>query len=392
MIDPESIEKIRTQLDSSIGGDRKVLEELCREVRPLQSQTRRIQPRSTTAISLVGTDGGNNRIEFDPFMVQVVRVVDSSNNEYCLEAITPTTDRRLVNQRHFDSNQRPITPLGRLMARLVDSGAMDEPAIWELSHMIPRPQKEGESIKPISPSWVQVYREIMEWAILLSLVADRQFGTDTVIVADGNLRSKVFAGDLFVHYRRLLQEAIDRQYRENRRKIYISGVAKHSKVLQRYRLAMAVEGILRTEYPACVEVPRDLEARSYVWQEYARGDEEAEKLGGETNKFVGGKMFFVKFGSRPHDPVWPIDIFIPQAGQASIILGYMLADAIDGFPIPFYPRCLQRAHENAALVDFDMLILQDQVTRSVRNLLGNKARCLDELALQPNDPSAIRYS
>ena len=103
-------------------------------------------------------------------------------------------------------------------------------------------------------------------------------------------------------------------------------------------------------------------------------------------------MFFVKFGSRPHDPVWPIDIFIPQASEASIVLGYMLADAIDGFPIPFYPRCFQRAHENAALVDFDMTILQDQVTRSIRSLLGDKGGCLDELALQPNDPSSARYT
>lgn len=391
MIDPESIDALRSQLASSIAGDRQVLDELCAEVRPLRSQTRRIQPRSTTAISLVGTDGGNNRIEFDPFMVQLVRVVDSSNNEYCLEAVTPTTDRMLVNERHISAAGEPRTALGRLMVKLVDMRAMPEPAIWHLSHMIPTPQRKGEKIKPISPSWVQVYREIFEWAILLSLVSDREFGTDTVIVADGNLRSKVFAGELFIRYRELLTQSIDGQYAKNRRRIYVAGVAKHSKVLQRYRLAMAIEGILRTDYPAFVDVPRDLEAKSYVWQEYARGDEEAENLGGEANKFVGGKMFFVKFGSRPHDPIWPIDVFIPQVNDAPTVLGYMLADAIDGFPVPFYPRCLQRAHENAALVDFDMTILQDQVTQSVRSILGDRGTCIDEIALQPSDPASARY-
>ena len=392
MIDPESVDELRQQLESSITADRRVLDELCEEVHPLRSQTRRIQPRSTTAISLVGTDGGNNRIEFDPFMVQLVRVVDSSNNEYCLEVVTPTTDRLAVNSRHIAPDGSAITAIGRLMTRLVGLGALSEPVIWKLSHMIPAPYPRGEKVRPISPSWVQVYREIMEWAILLSLVTERQFGTDTVIVADGNLRSKVFAGDLFIRYRELLQAAIDDQYRRTRRKIYVAGVAKHSKVFQRYRLAMSIEGILRTDYPAYVEVPRDLEAKSYLWQEYARGDEEAAKLGGEANKFVGGKMFFVKFGSRPHDPIWPIDIFIPQASEAPTVLGYMLADAIEGFPVPFYPRCLQRAHENAALVDFDMTILQDHVTRSVRHLLGDKAGCLDEMSLQPNDPSSARYS
>ncbi|MBK9127593.1 MAG: hypothetical protein IPM13_07300 [Phycisphaerales bacterium] len=384
MIDPESIEALQTALSESIASDRRVLDELCEEIRPLKSATRRIQPRSTTAISLVGTDGGNNRIEFDPFMVQLVRVVDSSNNQYCLEAVTPTTDRTAVNARHLVAGE-PRSALGRLMAKLGLS------SLWELSHMIPRPPEPGRKVQPVSPSWVQVYRELTEWAVLLDLIAERQFGTDTVIVADGNLRSKVFAHEHFIGYRKLLADAIDEHRTKHRRRIYVAGVAKHSKVLQRYRLAMAIEGVLRTDYPAYVEVPRDLEAKSYVWQEYARGDEEAGKLGGEANKFVGGKLFFVKFGARPHDPIWPIDIFQPQAAEAATVLGYMLADAIDGFPIPFYPRCLQRAHENAALVDFDMTILQDQVVRSVRSILGQHADRIDELTLQPSDPASARY-
>lgn len=384
MIDPDSIDALRTALSDSIASDRRVLDELCEEIRPLKSETRRIQPRSTTAISLVGTDGGNNRIEFDPFLVQLIRVVDSSNNQYCLEAVTPTTDRAVVNARHLVEG-RATSALGRLMTKL----GLD--ALWELSHMIPRPPEPGRKVQPVSPSWVQVYRELIEWAILLDLIAERQFGTDTVIVADGNLRSKVFAREHFIGYRKLLADAIEEHRTKHRRRIYVAGVAKHSKVLQRYRLAMAIEGILRTDYPAYVEVPRDLEAKAYVWQEYARGDEEAGKLGGEANKFVGGKLFFVKFGSRPHDPIWPIDIFLPQANEASTVLGYMLADAIDGFPIPFYPRCLQRAHENAALVDFDMTILQDQVVRSVRGILGEHGDRIDELTLQPSDPASARY-
>ena len=72
-------------------------------------------------------------------------------------------------------------------------------------------------------------------------------------------------------------------------------------------------------------------------------------------------MFFVKFGSGPRDPVWPIDIYEPQISEAQQIIGFMLADAINGFPVPFYPQCLQRAHSNAALVDFDFDIIQDQL-------------------------------
>jgi hypothetical protein len=385
LIDPESIQALQSELKDAISGDRRVLDELREDVRPLKDATKPIHPRSTTAISLVGTDGGNNRIEFDPFMVQLVRVVDSSNNEYCLEVVTPTSDRRLVTQRHFAEDGAARTALGQMMAKL------GVKTLWDLTPMIPRPQERAGPIDPVSPSWVQVYRELTEWAVLLKLVTELQYGTDTVIIADGNLRSKVFKGELFVKYRELMAQAIENHERSRRRKIYLAGVMKHSKVLQRYRLAIGIEGILRTNFPAYIEVPRELEMKSYVWSEYARGDDEAGRLGGEANKFVGGKMFFVKFGSRPHDPVWPIDIFTPQAREASTILGYMLADAIEGFPIPFYPRCLQKAHENAALVDFDMTILQDQVVKSVRSLLGEHSGRLDEMTLETRDPSAARY-
>lgn len=85
---------------------------------------------------------------------------------------------------------------------------------------------------------------------------------------------------------------------------------------------MAVESVLTTDYPAFVEIPRDLEEKAYVWSGYARGDDRALE-GGEVNKFVGGKMFFVKFGSRRRDPIWPVDVFLPQATDAQTILRCM---------------------------------------------------------------------
>ena len=99
-----------------------------------------------------------------------------------------------------------------------------------------------------------------------------------------------------------MKERIDKQWSNSRRRVYLAGVAKHSKVLSRYRLAMALEGVLQTDYPAYVEVPREVEEKAYVWSEFARGDDRTGE-GGEINKFVGGKMFLVKFGSHRRDPV-----------------------------------------------------------------------------------------
>ncbi len=380
MIDPESLEKLAAELHKCILGDRAILDELRRDVKGLLPNTQRIHSRSVTAVSLVGTDGGNNRVEFDPFMVQLVRVVDSSQNEYCLEAITPTSDVQDLSRRHVDVDGRAQTALGEMMVFL---GVRN---LWDLSPMIQRRRPE----EPPKPSWVQVYRELMEWAVLFRLVREKDFGSDTLIIVDGYLRSKVFKQDLFARYRRGVQEGMDRQWKKSRRRLYLAGIAKHSRVLDRYRLAMALEGVLERDYPCFVEVPRELEDKTYVWGEYARGDDR-ETEGGEINKFVAGKMFFVKLGSRPRDPIWAIDLFQSQAGKAQEIFGYMLADAVDGFPVPFYPRCLQRAHEHAALVDFDMDILQRETMRAMRVSLGEQSEVLDAFELRTQDIAARRY-
>lgn len=379
MIDPASQALLKEAIADCIGADHSVLDQLRDEIRSLKSATRRIQPRATTSISLVGTDGGNNQLQFDPFLIQLVRVVDSSNNEYCLEAVSPTTPTDKLSARQFNENGTARTALGEMMSFLgVDS-------LPSLSHMI-RPSQQG---KPVSPSWVQVYRELVEWAILFAILK-KDYGTDTLIVCDGLLRSKVFARDLFPRLLAGMKERIDAQWSRNRRKVYLAGVAKHSKVLSRYRLAMALEGVLQVDYPAYVEVPREVEERAYVWSEFARGDDRAGE-GGEINKFVGGKMFLVKFGANRRDPIWPTDIFVPQIGEAQVILGSMLADAINGFPVPHYPRCLQKAHENAALVDFDFDILQDFIYEGVRSSLGLQASTLDAFQLQDADPAQRRY-
>lgn len=380
MLDPASHQALRQTIVQRIAADRALLDQLRAEIRVLKDNVRRIQARSTTSVSLVGTDGGDNRLQYDPFLVQLVRVVDSSNNEYCLEAVTPSMPVAQLSRAQFDGAGRPLSALGRLMEYL------GVERLDQLSRFI----EVNEDGTATTSAWVREYREMVEWAILFALVRERTFGTDTLLVVDGLLRSPVFAND---HFRRILegiQAAIETQYQSTRRRIFLVGIAKHSKVLDRYRLAMALEGVLACNYPAYVEIPRDIETRVYSRQEYVR----RETTGSEDdalNRFVGGKMHFVKFGDRPADPIWPVDVFLPQREQAAAIIGYLLSDAVSGFPIPFYPLCLQRAHENAALVDFDFDILQDQIIDAIRDLLADEAAVLDGFRLHAFDPAQARY-
>ena len=167
MIDDEYYNQIKKEVEERIEADRALLDELRAEIQPLKNKVKKIQQRRVTSVSIVGTDGGNNRFEFDPFMVHIIRVVDSSNNTYCLNAITPTTDVDELSNAQFDTNGEPKTPLGIMM------GLLEVSNLTALSHMI----RKNKGNQPTSPTWVQVYRELVEWATLLFLVVNKDFGS-----------------------------------------------------------------------------------------------------------------------------------------------------------------------------------------------------------------------
>jgi len=378
-MDTQSYAQLKQEITASIVADRTLLDQLRTEIHPLKSQVHPIRERTTSSVSFVATDGGNTNVQFDPFLVQIVRIVDSNDNEYCLEALTPTTNIAELSAKQFDRDGSPSTALGTLMSYL----GVDR--LQDLSSYIRATAKNY----PASFSWVKAYREFVEWAILFSLVK-RPFGSDTLIIFDGLLRSTIFAGNLFQKYLQGLQESIELQKQQHRRTIYLAGVAKHSKVLSRYRLAMALEGILATPYPAYVAIPPHIEQMAYKWSAYAANSDSNLELN-DVSPFVGGKMYFVKFGSGARDPIWPVDIFLPQHEKAAEILGCMLTDALNGFPISLYPLSLQKAHANAALVDFELDILQNYIFDGIRQVLADESSTLDVFRLQEIDPSQRRY-
>lgn len=380
-IDTQSYAQLKNEIADRIVADRAILDQLRDEIRPLRSETRRIQPRTTYSLSLVAADGGNNSLRFDPFLIHLVRVVDSKNNEYVLEAITPSTNITRLSKQQFYEDGSPRTQLGEMMAYL------DITDLRELSPMI----RSDSHSRPVSLTWVKTYRELVEWAILFSKARKHDSPDNTLIIYDGLLRSKSFSKGLFKKFLLGIKEGIDQQRQQYNRQIYLAGVAKQSKVLDRYRLAMALEGILTTGYPAYISVPANLERKAHTETDYIREIDSEDNEDELISDYVGGAMFFVKFGSGARDPIWPVDIFRPQKGQAQQILGAMLTDAINGFPVPLYPHCLQKAHENAALVDFDFDVLQNHIFDGIRQVLADEAAVLDTFRLQNTNPAQLRY-
>ncbi|MCL4554721.1 MAG: hypothetical protein M1565_06275 [Actinobacteria bacterium] len=387
MLNPEDIELVRNAIRSCAQADKRIIDILCEEVSALKSAVRVIRPRTTTAVSLVASDGGNNRLEFDPFLFQMVRVVDSCGKQLCLDVVSPTTDTDVLSRRQFDEAHKPTSDLGFLMDEL----GVKTHHLHDLSPMIPLGIKVREAPEKVSTSWVQVYRDLVEWAVLYRLIVSRDFGTDTLVVRDGLLRSKIFAGDLFVRMMQRIEEAVERARRINKRNIYLVGIAKHSKVLQRYQLAMALENVIPGGGARYIAIPTALEAKAYKWDEWARGRGDAEE-GAEAAKFKAGQMFFVRFGERVSDPIWTIDLLDSQVDSAQEVFGHLLSDAINGFPVPYYPRCLQNAHGFAQVAGFDASIMQYEVLEAVRGLLPEERRhILDRAQLDHGDVSERRF-
>jgi hypothetical protein len=383
MFEPQHMQAIRAAIRRQTESDAHLLrglrEDVVRHLRP----ARGIRSHSATAVSLVASDGGNNRLNFDPFHMQLVRVVDSQGEQLFVDVVSPTTDPDELVARHRRSSEDPLRVL-------MDDLGVD--TLNELSNVIPTAERVRAAPDELSPSWVLVYRDLCEWAVLYQRVTRSSWGSHTLLVRDGLLRSTIFANTKFVELRDRMLTAIEEHRRRNV-KVFLVGIAKHSRVLARYRLALALENGMPPRRPCYVAVPREIERKVYKWREYARGVDDRGGSGdaGTAASSVIGSMFLVRFGSGAHDPIWALDLLETQVGEAPEILGHLLADAVMGFPVPFYPLCLQRAHEHAQVVDLDLDLLQDTVLESARGMVElDRQPAFDALQLAP-DVAARRY-
>ena len=380
MLSQKQLTEARDNLRDSITRSVKALDELRAAVRALPRSVR-IQPRSITAVSLVGTDMGHDQQGIDPYLTQFMRVVASNDQAHAVEVISAQESLTELWNRHerLGSNGKP-TALKALMNALNLQGPDD---FKKLSPVF----KEQDPLKR-PPSWLQVYRHITEWAVLYQLLQS-DFASDTVFVWDGAFRTKVFPRNTFLEIAGLIDEAIARQAKERGRKYYLAGVVRTSRVLEKFRLAMALEGVMRQSYPCYVELTGELILKAIEWIEYLSERERATANVTQTTAdiFSFGQMYFVKFGSRPNDPIWLADIWQSQAGSAQQIFGYLLNDAQDGFPTALFPQCLQRAKKYAELVDIDADIFNIEFGKQLRVALDQQADIIDELELQNAAPA-----
>ena len=345
-----NFEEIKRRIFDAYKSEEPVLKEYREYARRLKNDVKQIMKYSVNAVSFISSDGGDNRLYFNPATIELVRVVDSLGYQCALDAIAANSQVNELNIRIHAGADNPllVEPLKRLCHDLKTD-------VVGLSYWLTALGKQGKSTRAI-----RMYRDIVEWAVLFDLMKYREWGSDTIIVREGMLRTKSFNREIFPEIDRQIRDAYQKH---KRKKITISmvGVAKHNAVMSRLSVALELEETMHKPYPCYVKVPDDIEAECHKsdsrWVDTLETGEPDED--GRYSYQSMGKLFLVKFGNRPFDPVWPVDIAAWQLSEADKILGQLISDAQYGFPIPDFPMCVQKAHDFAKVNGLETDILQD---------------------------------
>jgi hypothetical protein len=181
MMDSNSIKMIKARTKERAMADKLLLENLRSEVGTLKAEVKQIIPRSSTAVSPVAADGGNNQVELDPYLFQLVRVVDSYGKELLVDVVSLSTNTGELTAKHLSADGTPHSALGIMMKELVAG------TLWELSPMIPKLGKKNPN-----PFSVQVYGDLAECGALYQLL-QQPSSASTLIVRYGLLRSTTFS-------------------------------------------------------------------------------------------------------------------------------------------------------------------------------------------------------
>jgi hypothetical protein len=376
-----NFEEIKKRVFDAYKNEEPVLYEFREFAKRLKNDVKPIRPYSVNAVSFVSSDGGDNRLYFNPATVELVRVVDSLGNQCALDAIPSNSEASELNKRVDKQSPLLVQPLLKLCQDLNTD-------VVGLSYLLKGLGEPGKSTGA-----VRIYRDIVEWAVLYDLIKYREWGSDTIIVREGMLRTKSFKREIFPELDRLIRKAYEDHKKKNIT-VSLVGVAKQSAVLSRLAVALELEETFHKPYPCYVQVPKDIEEKCYnfdrTWLdtlETSQPDEEGRYLYQSM-----GKLFLVKFGNRPFDPVWPVDIAEWQVSEADKIIGQLTKDAQPGFPIPDFPMCVQKAHDFAKVNGLEVDILQDILFDGItQNLTSTEKEKVLRIKLLGQNLINIRY-
>ncbi|MBE0447582.1 MAG: hypothetical protein IBX64_05720 [Actinobacteria bacterium] len=322
--------KAREKIASAIGQQMPVVGELRTLTKSLK--VLELNSRQCLTVTPVASDGGANKIIFEPLNLEILRVVDSQGKEHILEII-PLSSDPAIYKRIFNE----IDCLRHLMERL---GVEYE----DISDYLPKKDSDPHIYDPKIA--VSTLREIIEWAVLLD-IAWSETRSQILLLRDGLLKTRKFKRTTIEK----LSSSFEQANKENG--CMLLGIAKKPKVVSYLSLALVLEKPFNRSFPCFCEVPEAIEHRTYKHA---------------SDWLIGysfGKLHIAKLTSSVPGLLLPVDVPPWLMRRRKEVLEYLVSTAKVSFPKIGYPYPLIQAHEHATLGQFEMSFLSDFVVEAV---------------------------
>ncbi len=199
----DNFSEIKKRVFDASKNEDPILQKFRDYARRIKNDVKPIRPYSVNAVSFVSSDGGDNRLYFNPAVIELVRVVDSRGNQCALDAIAGNSKASDFNERANQASPLLVEPLRKLCQDL----GMN---VLDLSYLLKGIEEPGKSTGA-----VRVYRDIVECAVLYDLMKYKEWGSDTIIVREGMLRTKSFKLTVFPKIDQLIREASEYHKKKN---------------------------------------------------------------------------------------------------------------------------------------------------------------------------------
>ena len=111
-----NFEELKKRVFHAYKNEEPVIQKFRDYAKQLKCNIKPIREYSVNAVSFVSSDGGDNRLYFNPATIELVRVVDSLGNQCALDAIASNLQVKELNNRiqTEGDNSLLVEPLKRL--------------------------------------------------------------------------------------------------------------------------------------------------------------------------------------------------------------------------------------------------------------------------------------
>ncbi|GEM_PF-1359638 len=296
------------------------------------------------SVSYKAIDGGNMRINLNPFEINVICVADSNGKKKLSFVVpeikgygdTPDNKKETFNEIVKEIDQKPII---KKFVELLNCSS-----ISELSYLL------NDSNN---------FMEIAEWACIFDRI-NCESDEPIIILKDGLLRTKVLKASNDKNYIKQLKTILKQKKRDAK----LVGVSKTSAILSLISTALFLEKKIPQDTIGYVKIPLKLELKAYLWT--GKGTIDRQDL--KPLNYAFGELYIAKLSK---DSNLLVTIEIPkdlETGEAIYsdseideMISYLAKDSKFSYPVIGYPQTIMRAHETAVQFGFPASVIRDEI-------------------------------